>query len=71
MKKKSQGDKSGEKGACESRGMPETPKLTTLCMRGVVVMELEGSNLLQFPFEPASPSFSDVPGYLRNIFDSL
>jgi hypothetical protein len=39
--------------------------------RRIVVMKLEGSNLLQFPFELASPSFSDSSGLQDNIFDSL
>jgi hypothetical protein len=35
------------------------------------MMKLEGSNCLQFPFELASPTFSDGPELQDNIFDSL
>jgi hypothetical protein len=38
------------------------------CVRGrVVMMKLEGSSRRKFPFQPASPSFSDCPGLQDNI----
>jgi hypothetical protein len=42
------------------------------CVWGhIVVMKLEESSPLQFPFKLASPFFSDGPGFQDNIFDSL
>jgi hypothetical protein len=43
-------------------------ELIMLCMRA---RHDEGSSHLQFPFELASPSFSDGPGLQDNIFDLL
>jgi hypothetical protein len=47
---------------------PEIHELTVLCVRHVVMTELEESSNLQFPFELPSPSFSDAPGLQDNIF---
>jgi hypothetical protein len=48
---------------------PEMHELT-VCGR-VVMMKLEESNHLQFPFALASPSFPDGPGLQDNVFGSL
>jgi hypothetical protein len=42
-----------------------------VCVRARARCRDEGSNRVQFPFELASPSFSDGSGLQDNIFDSL